>query len=289
MNFDDINGKIDTAFSSYPKQLRLAAKFVRENPETVALNSLRQVSEKAGIHPSSLMRLVRELGFERYNEFRQPFKQWLTSQGPKISNRVEGLRLKGKLGRINETITDILAADQRDLAATINEIKVEDLVRAARMIIDARKVFILGLRSLHSAAFFLDYNIKMFSPKSELMDGRGGTLGDEIRYAGPEDVIIVLSHRYYSIESVRIANFAKKAGARLISIVDSPLAPTVAISDVKLLVNATPNSLLSSMVATMAVVQALVGAVVSEMGEEIQEKIKQNDAYYRDFEKFVDD
>ena len=66
----------------------------------------------------------------------------------------------------------------------------------------------------------------------------GRPLGDEIRDAGPDDVVIVLSHRSYSRDAVNIARYAKGAGSQIISIVDSSLAPTVAISDVKLVLSA---------------------------------------------------
>lgn len=162
MSLDEINSKIDTAFETYPKQLRVAARYVRENPEKIAMHSLRQVSDLANVHPSSLMRLVRELGFERYNEFRDPFRNWLGGQGTTMRGRVEGLRTKGKLGRMSEAVAEVFARDMSDLEATADQIKIEDLVAAADLIIAARRVFIIGFRSLYSSAFFLDYNCRMF-------------------------------------------------------------------------------------------------------------------------------
>lgn len=288
MELDRINTKIDADYPSYPKQLRMASKYVRENPEAVALHSLRQLSDLADVHPSTLMRLVRELGFERYNEFREPFKLWLSAQGNRMSGRVDGLRRRGQRGELVSSVTEVFEHDQSDLKATIDQLDTKDLLTAARLAVDAERIFILGFGSLHSAAFLLDYSIKMFSPKSVLIDGRGGTLGDEIRFVTPRDVVIVLSHRSYSVDALRIAEYAKAAGARLISIVDSPLAPTAALSDVKLLVAAHQAGLLTSIVSTLAVVQALITAIVSEVGDEIDEKMKLNENYFRIFEKYVD-
>jgi DNA-binding MurR/RpiR family transcriptional regulator len=289
MSLDDINSKIDAAFEGYPKQLRVAARYVRENPEKVALHSLRQVSDLADVHPSSLMRLVRELGFERYNEFRDPFRQWLSTQSNSMRSRVQGLRAKGKRGHLDETVADVFAQELADVQATAAAIRTADLVAAADIMLAARRVYIVGLRSLHSAAFFLDYSCRMYATNSVLVDGRGGSLGDEVRDAGPDDAVVVLSHRSYSRDTLRIARFAKDAGAKVISIVDSPLAPTVAFSDVKLVLTASPSALLSSVVSTLAVVQALIAVIVLKVGDEIVDAMKRNETFYRGFDTFVED
>lgn len=286
---DAINGRIDAGFERYPKLLRVAARFVRDNPETVALNSLRQLAALAKVHPSSLMRLVRELGFGRYNEFREPFKAWLTGRPTTLRGRVEGLRSKGRRGRANEAVAQVFALDLADLEATAGQLEAAEIAAAADVMIAARRVFILGFRSLHSAASFLDYNCRMFTANTVLIDGRGGALGDELRDAGPKDAVVVLSHRSYSRDALRIARFAKDAGARIVSIVDSPLAPTAAFSDVKLIVTASHSSLLSSVVSTLSVVQALIAVMVSKLGDDVSERLKRSEAFYRAFDTFVDD
>jgi DNA-binding MurR/RpiR family transcriptional regulator len=289
MNLDEINSRIDDTFETYPKQLRVAARYVRENPEKIAMHSLRQVSDLANVHPSSLMRLVRELGFERYNEFRDPFRSWLGGEGSTMRGRVEGLRTKGKLGQMSEAVAEVFARDMSDLQSTASQIRIEDLVAAADAIIAARRVFIVGFRSLYSAAFFFDYNCRMFSDKTVLIDGRGGALGDEVRDAGPRDVVVVLSHRSYSSDALKIARFARSAGAKVISIVDSSLAPTIAISDVKLVLAASHSSVLSSVVSTLAVVQALITVIVSKIGDDVFDTMKRNEAFYKAFDTFVED
>jgi DNA-binding MurR/RpiR family transcriptional regulator len=289
MNLDEINSRIDEAFGNYPKQLRVAARYVRENPDKIALHSLRQVSDMASVHPSNLMRLVRELGFDRYSEFRDPFRDWLGNGQTTMRGRVEGLRTKGKLGQMSETVAEVFARDISDVEATASQIRTEDLVAAADMMIGARRVFIVGFRSLHSAAFFLHYSCRMFSANTVLVDGRGGALGDEVRDAGPDDVVIVLSHKSYSRDALNIARYAEGAGARIVSIIDSPLAPTAAISDVKLVLSASNASVLSSVVSTLSVVQALITVIVSKIGDDVFETMKRNDAFYKALDTFVED
>jgi len=289
MTLDEINDSIDAQFDRFPKQLRAAARYVRDNPEAVALNSLRQVAGLAEVHPSSLMRLVREIGFERYNEFRDPFRTWLASRRTTLRGRVEGLRAQGKGGRANDALAQVFARDLADLETTASQVKPEELAAAADIVVSAKRVFIVGFRSLYSAAVFLDYNCKMVAANSVLIDGRGGALGDEVRDAGPADAVVVLSHRAYSRDALRIARFARDAGARIVSIVDSPLAPTAAFSEVKLVVAASQSSLLSSVVSTLSVVQALIAAIVGKLGDEVSERLRRNEAFYRAFESFVAD
>src|SRR5882724_4026626 len=57
---------IESRFPALSPRLRSAARFVLDNPEEIALHSMRAAAAKAGIHPSSMQRLARELGFAGY-------------------------------------------------------------------------------------------------------------------------------------------------------------------------------------------------------------------------------
>jgi DNA-binding MurR/RpiR family transcriptional regulator len=267
MTLDEINALIDQRFNAFPKQLRAAARFVRENPEQIALNSLRATSEQAETHPSNLMRLVRELGFERFNEFRAPFKEWLSSRRSTMSDRVERLRERRRPSQAAETVQDAFANEIGNLRKTAEQIGVADLMKAVGLLKSAHRIFVVGLRSNYSAAFLFDYSCKLFMQKTILVDGRAGTLGDELRTVGKGDVVVTMTQRRYTRETLRLTEFAKEAGAAIISIVDSPLAPTAAISDVTLVGHAASKSLISSAVATVAVSQLLVSLLVGAMGE----------------------
>ncbi|KOF21023.1 hypothetical protein AC244_06395 [Ensifer adhaerens] len=53
------------------------AKFTLSHPYDVAFASAREVAERAGVSTTTVMRLVNDLGFEKYAAFQQLFREEL--------------------------------------------------------------------------------------------------------------------------------------------------------------------------------------------------------------------
>jgi DNA-binding MurR/RpiR family transcriptional regulator len=60
-----------------------------------------------------------------------------------------------------------------------------------------------------------------------LIGGEGGTLEMQLRAIGRTDALVVVSFAPYSSEARRAAATARKAGARIIAMTDSVVAPIV--------------------------------------------------------------
>lgn len=54
-------------FETMPPQLQVAARFVLDDPQGVALMSMRKQASQAGVSHSTMMRLARWLGLDGYD------------------------------------------------------------------------------------------------------------------------------------------------------------------------------------------------------------------------------
>ena len=70
---DELIDKLASAMRLSP-QLRLAARYVMDNPQDVSISSVRALSHAAEVKPNSFVRLARELGFDGYDDFRETFR-----------------------------------------------------------------------------------------------------------------------------------------------------------------------------------------------------------------------
>ncbi|MEM9104925.1 MAG: silent information regulator protein Sir2, partial [Pseudomonadota bacterium] len=55
-------------------ETRKAAAYVLENPNDVSVSSIREIAEAARVKPNTLVRMARSVGFEGYEDFREPFR-----------------------------------------------------------------------------------------------------------------------------------------------------------------------------------------------------------------------
>jgi len=265
---------IEANFPSLSPRLRSAARYVPDNPEEIALHSMRAAAAKANIHPSSMQRLARELGFEGYESFRDRFRERVMSAGGETWMwRAQTLRRRGSGSKRSRFIADMLAHEQLNLEKTFRPEIHDSLVAACRLIERARTAYILGLRSLFPIAFYMHYVCRFFTTKTVLLTGLGGTFADDLRDADARDALVAFSYRPYAKQTVTAVDFARSRGVPIVAVTDSRVSPIVGEPGLSIIVsNATP-SLFPTILPAFAVAQALVALLIAESGKEAMAKI----------------
>lgn len=289
MNFEDTITRIEGAFPGLSPQLKQAARYVIDHPDDVALYSMRQLAAQADVHPSTMVRFARELGFEGHAQFQEPFQERLRSK-PKVSY-VGGARdLQERSGDGNEIalLTEMFETERRAFKALVDDATPSLISEAAKLLCGARNVFVVGVRSMYPVAFYFHYACRMFTNKVHLVGGHGGTFADQLRGVGKGDVVLAISFTPYSRNSVRAVDYAQNHGARIVAITDSAVSPIARGKDTLALVvsNESP-SLFHSIVPAMGVIESLVmlmiahgGATALEALENSEEQLNGFDAYW---------
>lgn len=277
---------IEERFPSLSPQLREAARFALDHPQKIALESMRSAAAEARVHPNSMLRLARELGFESYDPFREEFRDWLVDRGPASwTGRAQTLRTE-RTGPA-ALLDDILVGESRNLRETFGPELHDALLAAKIAVTGAPKVYILGLRSLFPVAFYTHYVCRMFMTKTVLLTGTGGTFADDLRAVEDGDVLLAFSHRPYARDALRAAEFARERGAILVAVTDSAVSPIARTSSISVVVsNATP-SFFPSILPAMAVAQSLVALLVAESGEDTMAAIARSEVQLDAFGVYV--
>src|SRR6185312_10070965 len=65
--------EIVARFSKMSRQLQMAARYIIDNPQDVALLSMRDQARKAGVQPATMTRLAQYLGLTGYDEIRRQY------------------------------------------------------------------------------------------------------------------------------------------------------------------------------------------------------------------------
>ena len=102
--------------------------------------------------------------------------------------------------------SDMALSLSRQIAALAEPASLERLADAASRLHEARRVYCLGLRSCHAAAWHFHYMLSLLGDKTVMLDDAGGTGLDAIRDAGPQDVLLAASVEPYAratIDSAR--------------------------------------------------------------------------------------
>jgi DNA-binding MurR/RpiR family transcriptional regulator len=279
---------IEERYPSLSPQLREAARFVLNHPEEIALASMRTVAAKARVHPKSMLRLARELGFDGYGAFRDRFQAWLVERGASSwTGRAKRLRADRPGPGASPLLDDMLRQEQQNLDQTFGAGLAPALGQARDAILNARDVYVLGLRSLFPVAFYVHYVCRMFMSKTVLLTGLGGTFADQLRNIGAQDALLAFSYRPYAKDTVTAVDFANERGASLIAVTDSPVSPIAKRPGLTMIVsNATPT-FFPTILPAMAVAQALMALLLAESGEETMAAIARSETQLNAFDVYL--
>jgi DNA-binding MurR/RpiR family transcriptional regulator len=274
------------AFPGLTPELQKAARFITEHPEEVGLTSMRQLAGAAGVKPATITRLTKQLGFEGYEQLREPFQQRLRSRAPRYAAKLQDIQKRGESAD-RAIFADLRAQEISNIERSLSEENFGVIEAAAETIRGSRRVFVLGLRGSHAPAFLFHYAYQLFNDNSQLLDTSAGMFADQLRGIGAEDCLLVVSFPPYTLLTIDAVGYAADAGSKIVAITDSLISPAAAAASHTIVTQNRSPSFYHSFTATFAVTQALITMLVTKSGgdavqiiEEAERQLSRISAYW---------
>lgn len=261
-----------------PEHLRRVAARILDQPEAVAVSSMRALAAEVGVTPPTMLRLARRLGFENYDTFRAVFQAAVVSGGfrQKAASLHELSERSGEAGVVSSVALAAHANVDRSLATH------PDLVKAADLLRKAPSTFVLSAGALHWIGYYFQYLGRAVLPRLRVPPANGNSAVESIVGIEHGDLVVVMSVSPYAAQLRKAAEIAKSHGATLIGITDSRGSPIAPHCDVLLLAGTESPQFYPSMIGIVAVVEALVALAVSSGDPAILDRIAAIDQLRRE-------
>ena len=181
----------------------------------------------------------------------------------------------------------VLHADMEKLRQTSETVSREEFKAAVDAILKAKRVYILGVRSVAPLANFLGYYLNyMFNNVHVISGSSAGEMFERIVGVNSEDVVIAFSFPRYSASTTKGAKYCRSAGATVIGITDSKLSPLGSNSDYVLLAKSDMVSLVDSLVAPLSLVNALIVAIAAQREKELSQTFANLERIWDEFDVY---
>lgn len=277
MQANPLSDRIVEAFETLSGQLQLAARYVLEHPSDVALLSMREQARQAGVQPATMTRLAKHLGFSGYEDVRQLYADAMRGEGTGFAGKVGAQAESQKLKGDHSLAADMVGVIGGQIAGLAMPESLDRLVKAARLIEGARRIYCLGLRSSHSAAWHLHYILSLAGKQSVMLDAMGGIGVDPLGSATADDLLIAVSVLPYTRQTIEITEYAQSCGVRVVAITDSPVAPLAQRAAATVIVPTDSPSFLHTMSSAFIVAEILGALVAGRGGEAAREALARVD------------
>lgn len=280
---------IEQTHQSLPPKLQRAARYIIDNPKAMALNSMRASASEAGLPASAMHRLARTLGFDGFEAMRTVYRDWLAQGQGMFAERATALQKRHAVDTSDRLVGDIVQAETQNLAQIADPQTLQALKTARDVLAGARRIYVVGLRSLFPAAFYFNYACNMFMHNISLLSGVGGTFSDDLRHAGPEDALVIFSYEPYALDAVSAARYARTQGMQIVAVTDSAVSPIASQAAASVVVPNTTPAFFPSVLPAMSIAQTLVALLIAEGGQDSLSEIERSEMQLKEFSVYLKD
>lgn len=251
-----------------------AARYVLENPADVGVSTVREIAEAAKVKPNTFVRMARQVGFEGYEDFREPFRDAIRKGRVSFPDRARWLQDIGKSGELGGLYADMIGAAIRNIEETFAGIDANRLKSAAEIIWNSRQIFTLGVGVNNSNARNFTYLASTGMKQFHAIPRPGSTPADDLAWADEQDVLIAITCHPYRTEVIEAVKLARQQGLTVIGISDSPASPVIRNAHHGFVVAADTPQFFPSSVSTIALLETLLSFVIAVSSDEIVERVE---------------
>ena len=283
-NASTLHKIIDEKFDSLAAKGKLLAEFVLSNPDKAVFMTTRQLAAAVGASEATVVRFVRQLGFESYALFISTLRD--------VIDRELTLMERGELrhtvpGGDDKELDRLVDQDIRNINAMHKGLNLDTVKQVRTAIRSASRVYVIGSRLSYSSAHYLGWTLSKIRSDVLILNGSDSTSMDRMTFAPSDGLVIMIATSRYPNELIRMGKIAHRQGMGQILITDSPSCPLIQFSDHVLVAPQRSIPYLGSPVSVISLCHYLLHSLASEMGDELkshQERLEQayleNDVWF---------
>ncbi|TCV72087.1 MurR/RpiR family transcriptional regulator [Neorhizobium sp. S3-V5DH] len=241
-----------------PKRLRQCAEYVAANKDRIAVSTVAEMAEGAGVQPSAFMRFCQIMGFSGFSEMQKLFRESFVGGWPDYTTRLQHLREKAE-GSPSALLAEFVEAGRMSLENLFKTIEPQSLEQAVQVLADAQMIHIIGLRRSFPVASYMAYAFEKMDVPAMLHSAVGRL--DNRNAIRPGDVLLAITFSPYSAETIELVEAAQARGVPVVALTDTIVSPLRKYEAITLSVSEVDFGAFRSLSATLCLAIALSVAV----------------------------
>ncbi len=280
---DDVLIRIHDGYPKMSKGQKLLADYITDHYDKAVYLTASKLGNVVGVSESTVVRFAGELGYDGYPGLQRALEDM-------IRTRLTALqRMEVSRSRMDEDhiLSSILQSDIENIKETMNVVEEDAFKEALELILRAKTIYILGVRSSGPLASFLAYYMNLIFDNVKLVQTNSiSETFEQMLKIGPADVMIGISFPRYSKRTVKAMDFAKSRGASVIAITDSDQSPIAASAECVLKAHGNMVSFVDSMVGPLSLLNALLVALSMSRQSEVKENLENLENIWKEYDVY---
>ncbi|MDM8212028.1 MurR/RpiR family transcriptional regulator [Mediterraneibacter glycyrrhizinilyticus] len=258
--------RIEEKYAKMSKGQKRLADYVRKNYDKAVFLTAAKLGETVGVSESTVVRFAIQLGYKGYPGFQKALEELVRTKLNSIQ------RMEVTYGRISqsEILETVLHSDIEKIKQTLDVIDHKAFNLAIDTILNARKIYVIGIRSCAPLASFFSFYLNLVCDNvTPVTTNSSSEIFEQLIRIGEEDVIVGISFPRYSMRTLKALEFASNRKAKVITLTDSVHSPMNLYSSCNLIARSDMASIVDSLVAPLSVINSLIVALCMKKQKEV--------------------
>ena len=272
-------GELEKNISNLTKSQKLVANYILKNPVKSAFLTISEISDNAGVSTNSTVRLVNEIGYSGYQNFKDDLQNIIKNKLSPTNKLENSFQKFGNNNLLDKTFENSIYL----LEYTYKMIDKEKIMKIIDKIKKANKIFITGIKSGYPVAYYLYHGLNRAKGNCEIITEE--SLPEEkILEFTEQDLLFVISYPRYIESPINIAKQAQIIGTSVIAISDNYSSPISKYSDIIIPVEITSTSFHNSIISGIFMVDIILTAFSFDNPKEVINRLKKIENLYSDWD-----
>ncbi len=283
---NDLIRRINESYSKLSKGQKLLANYIIKHYDKAVFLTAAKLGKIVGVSESTVVRFANELGYDGYPKLQRALEELVKTKLTSIQ------RVEVTSDRIDKShvLKYVLQSDMEKIKYTLEDINEGVFDQAVDMILSAKKIYILGVRTCAALANFLGFYCQLIFDNTKLINTNSvSEMFEQIYRVNEEDVVIGISFPRYSKRTIKAMEYARNKKAKVITITDSPLSPLINFADCSLLARSDMASFVDSLVAPLSLINALIIALCIRKKDEVVNTLENLEKIWAEYQVYDND
>lgn len=287
-NDEDLLLQIKNKMPFLSKGQKLIGNYILTHYDKAAFLTASKLGEIVGVSESTVVRFANEFNYDGYPKLQKALEELIKNKLTTVQRiEVTSDKIAGKQKSIIKTV---LQEDMENMKNTLEELDEEAFEKAVDVILESKRIYILGIRSSGALASFLGFYLNLvFDNVNLVYTNSTSEVFEQMLRIGENDVVIGISFPRYSKKTVRAMEYANKKGAKVIAITDSLKSPLVKYAHHSLIAKSNMVSFVDSLVAPMSIINALLVSISMKKKEQISHNFEKLENIWNEYQVYGND
>ncbi len=252
VNFMD---KLTTIQFDLPKQQKKVCKYIIEHLDDASTMTINELAATSEVGTTTVLRFIEKVGYKKYPDFKKDAIQYVFNRKKKT-----WWHLQKSLEEMDDTENSIVKVGNssiEDIESMIRKLNTEEYDTFLQTMLDANKVYFLGMRTSKSIAFYFEMMLRGILDNLGQLSWNPEFLYDDSLNFKETDSMVIIALSPYSTQTIDFVKYCREqTDVSIALITDLETCPMIPYSDTYLIAGQSKKRY--SIIPVIAIVESLI-------------------------------